>query len=127
MGILGAINIGINPNLIDVGRIVLSWHGLLTFVAVAVAVILVARWGSKQGLNVDSIYSVSVWAIIGGIIGARALHVIDFWGEVYEHDLDYIVPWGRMRLLGIKLAHMSRKGKLQRRIRNGKTYEFRRV
>ena len=133
MGILGAINIGINPNLIDVGRIVLSWHGLLTFVAVAVAVILVARWGSKQGLNVDSIYSVSVWAIIGGIIGARALHVIDFWGEVYEHDPERIfyVWQGGIAIFGAILGGFA-GGSLYMIIRNsnwflslwGKAFRF---
>ena len=86
MGILSSISIGINPNLINAGNFILSWHGVMTFIAVAVAVWLVARWGAKEGMIVDSIYSVSVWAIIGGVIGARVLHVIDFWEEVYKHD-----------------------------------------
>lgn len=87
MGDLASISIGINPNLIDAGRFILSWHGVMTFVAVATAVYLIARWGGKEGMNVDSIYSVAVWAIIGGVIGARILHVIDFWDEVYKHDV----------------------------------------
>ena len=86
MGIMASISIGINPNLIDMGSINLSWHGVMTFIAVAVAVWLVARWGGKDGMVVDSIYSVSVWAIIGGVVGARILHVIDFWDEVYKND-----------------------------------------
>ena len=86
MGILASISIGINPNLIDFWGLTLSWHGVMTFVGVAVAVWLVARWGGRDGMNVDSIYSVAVWAIIGGVIGARVLHVIDFWDEVYKHD-----------------------------------------
>ena len=53
MGILQSITIGMNPNLIDAGGFVLSWHGLLTFVAVATAVFLVARWGGREGLVVD--------------------------------------------------------------------------
>ena len=59
----------------------------MTFVGVAVAVWLVARWGGREGMIVDSIYSVAVWAIIGGVIGARILHVIDFWDEVYKDNL----------------------------------------
>ena len=86
MSILASISIGINPNLIDFGDFTLSWHGVMTFVAVATAVWLVARWGAKEGMIVDSIYSVAVWGIIGGVIGARILHVIDFWDEVYRDD-----------------------------------------
>ena len=86
MGILASISIGINPNLFDFANFTLSWHGVMTFVAVATAVWLVARSGAKEGMNVDSIYSVAVWAILGGVIGARVLHVIDFWDEVYRDD-----------------------------------------
>ena len=94
MGILASISIGINPNLIDFWNLTLSWHGVLTFVGVAVAVWLIARWGGREGMSVDSIYSVAVWAIIGGVIGARVLHVIDFWDEVYRDDfLSVFAVW----------------------------------
>ena len=81
-----SISIGINPTLIDIGSFELSWHGLFTFVAVATAVVLVARWGRKEGIVPDTVYSVAVWGIIGGIIGARLVHVIDRW-DFYSHNL----------------------------------------
>ncbi len=28
----------------------------------------------------------SVWAILGGIVGARLVHVVDFWTRVYQND-----------------------------------------
>ena len=40
----------------------------------------------KEGLDSDAVYSVATWAIIGGIIGTRLVHVIDLWDEVYRHD-----------------------------------------
>lgn len=86
MSVLASIGIGINPNILDFGPFLLSWHGFLTFIAVAVAVYLVHRWGVREGMNSDGILSVAVWCIIGGIAGARALHVIDFWGLVYQHN-----------------------------------------
>ena len=86
MDFLASIAIGMNPNLIHAGGFILSWHGVFTFIAVAVAVYLVVRWGTREGMNADVLYSASMWAIIGGVIGARLLHVIDFWGEVYQHD-----------------------------------------
>ena len=85
MTIFGAINIPFNPNIIDFGPFLLSWHGFFTFVAVATAVILTVRWGRKEGLDGDAILSVAVWCIIGGIVGARVLHVIDFW-TLYSSD-----------------------------------------
>ena len=84
--ILASISIGISPNLINTGSFILSWHGVFTFVAVAVAVFLVVRWGTREGMVADVLYSAAMWAIIGGVIGARVLHVIDFWDEVYQHD-----------------------------------------
>ena len=84
--LLASIGIGINPNLVNTGAFILSWHGVFTFIAVAVAVYLVVRWGTREGMVADVLYSASMWAIIGGVIGARALHVIDFWDEVYQHD-----------------------------------------
>jgi phosphatidylglycerol:prolipoprotein diacylglycerol transferase len=94
MNILGSIDIGMSPNIFDVGSLLLTWHGFLTFIAVAISVFLVARWGGREGMVIDSIYSVSVWAIIGGIMGARLVHVIDFWDTFYQHDpLQILYVW----------------------------------
>ena len=84
MFLFDSISIGINPNLID-AFFVLSWHGFLTFIAVAVSVFLVVRWGSKEGLNADAVYSVAVWCILGGVVGARVVHVIGTW-DFYQTD-----------------------------------------
>ena len=82
------ITIDIHPNLFSgdlVGSFVVSWHGFLTFVAVTVAVFLVGRWAPMKGIDPDAIYSIAIWAIIGGIIGARLVHVIDNW-NIYQDD-----------------------------------------
>ena len=105
MNILGAISIPFNPNILDFGPFLLSWHGLLTFVAVAVAVILTVRWGSREGLDGDAILSVSVWCIVGGIIGARMLHVIDFWEAYAAQPLRILMVWtGGIAIFGAILG-----------------------
>ena len=85
MEVLASITIGMDPDF-DFGPFTLSWHGLLTFIAVAISVFLVVRWGTREGLVADSIYSVAVWAIVGGVVGARLLHIADQWNEVYGPD-----------------------------------------
>ena len=84
MEILATIAIGIDPDW-DIGPLTISWHGLMTFLAVAIAVVIVARLGTRAGMSADGIYAVAVWAILGGIIGSRFLHVIDTW-DIYGHD-----------------------------------------
>lgn len=83
---LAAISIPFGPNIIDFGPFILAWHGFFTFLAVATSVFLAVRWGTRQGLSADAIYSIAVWAIIGGIVGARVVHIIDFWGTIYQND-----------------------------------------
>ena len=85
------IEIPIEPNIVAMaGQFVLSWHGLFSFVAVAVAVFLVGRWAPTRGVLPDDIYSIAIWAIIGGIIGARIVHVVDNW-ELYQNSPTQII------------------------------------
>ena len=86
MDVLAVIPIGINPNLFDIGPFIISWHGFLTFVSVAVAVYLVHRWGTREGINPDALLSVAFWAVISGIIGARVIHIIDWWDSYYQYN-----------------------------------------
>ena len=83
------IEIDISPFLFStdfVSTLSLSWHGLFSFVAVATAVVLVARWAPLKQIDPDVVLSIAVWAIIGGVIGARVVHVVDHWGTVYSQN-----------------------------------------
>lgn len=84
------IEIGIGPNIIDSGSFVLSWHGFLSFIAVIVAVLLTARLAPRHGISTDDVYAVATWGILGGVIGARLLHVIDE-ADFYWDNPDKII------------------------------------
>ena len=77
------IEIEAAPYLLKFGTFVLSWHGVFSFIGVAGAVFLVGRWARFYGIDSDDIYSIAVWAIISGVIGARLVHVVD--------NLDYYI------------------------------------
>lgn len=96
------ILIGIDPNIIRVGGFILSWHGLLTLVAVATAVVLVARWSRREDKIIpDDVFAVSTWAIIGGILGARLIHVIDRWDLYVQNPSKVFAVWeGGIALYG---------------------------
>lgn len=80
------IEIDVGPYLISSGTFLLSWHGFFSFVAVATAVYLVGRWAPMKGIEPDDIYSIAIWAILGGIVGARLVHVVDNW-DYYQYNL----------------------------------------
>jgi phosphatidylglycerol:prolipoprotein diacylglycerol transferase len=99
------IRIGIDPTLFSGGGFTLTWHGFFTFIAVATAVIIVAQMGRRQGMNVDAIYSVALWCIIGGIIGSRAMHVQDQWGYYSADPMRILQVWsGGISIIGAILG-----------------------
>ncbi len=87
------IDIGIGPNLVSFGNFLVSWHGFFSFVAVASAVFLVGRWAPLKGIDPDAVYSIAIFAIIGGIIGARLVHVIDHWDFYQQNPADIFAVW----------------------------------
>ena len=87
------IEIDVGPYLISTGSFLLSWHGFFSFVAVATAVYLVGRWAPMKGIDPDDIYSIAIWAILGGIVGARIVHVVDNWGFYQYNLLQVLFIW----------------------------------
>ena len=71
------ISMPFNPMMFNIGPFAMSWHGFWSFIGILVAVYLVVRWSKRDGINTDIAYDVALWGILGGIIGARLMHVFD--------------------------------------------------
>lgn len=80
-----AIPMPFDPNIAGGLALSISWHGFLSFVAVAMAVWFVARRATREGLDKDFVYNTALYAIVGGIIGARIVHVADHW-DIYSNN-----------------------------------------
>lgn len=122
------IRIGIDPNIFTLGSFVLSWHGFFTFVAVAVGVTLIARWAKRDHVDTEAVYAVAVWVVVCGIIGARAVHVIDRWDYYSQYPRQILAVWqGGIALYGSILGGFLGGGfyiwgrKLLGRIYSGET------
>ena len=87
------VEITAGPNLTAFSAFILSWHGFFSFVAVASAVYLVGRWAPARGIDPDDIYSIAIFAIVSGIIGARVVHVIDHWDYYGAAPSQIIAIW----------------------------------
>jgi len=101
--VLLAIKIGLDPQLFEVAGIEITWHGVFTAVGVVVGVAVAAVLGRRAGFNEDSIYNVALALVIGGIIGARALYVIENWslfedkiGDIFRVNTGGISIYGAL-------------------------------
>jgi phosphatidylglycerol:prolipoprotein diacylglycerol transferase len=75
------IPINIDPTMFTIFGIAISWHGFFTAVGVLIGVIVTARIAPRYGLTDETIYSAATWVVIGGIIGARLLYVLEHFNE----------------------------------------------
>ncbi len=84
------IQIPFDPE-VHIGPLALAWHGIFTAVGIFFGVWLAVRL-LRGRVTEDAGYSVATWAVVGGIVGARLLHVMDCWvpgpscGEGYAAD-----------------------------------------
>ena len=79
------IEINIDPNLLQLGPFLVTWHGFFTAVGVLAGITLAVKYGALVGFSEDDIMSVALWSVVGGIVGARLMHVIDQW-QFYSRD-----------------------------------------
>ncbi|MDP2727841.1 MAG: prolipoprotein diacylglyceryl transferase, partial [Dehalococcoidia bacterium] len=74
---MGPIEIGLDPVIIHFGHFGLRWYSLAILAALAAGIALTLREARRKGIHEDVIWSVAVWGVIGGLIGARLFHVAD--------------------------------------------------
>jgi prolipoprotein diacylglyceryl transferase len=84
---VAAIPINIDPTLFrwDGVPLQITWHGFFTAVGTLVGIWLAVRWATRAGFTEDDTFSVAMWGVIGGIVGARLFHVVDQW-DFYARD-----------------------------------------
>lgn len=95
------ITISWDPKLADFGPFELTWHGIFTAVGIAAGVYLGAWMGRRQGITEDDAYSVALVGVPAGIIGARAMFVLENrvrfegqWQDVFKINEGGITVYG---------------------------------
>ena len=100
-----SIGIGFDPIIFNLGSLEIGWHGVMVVLAVLTG-IGVSMWLAKgTDIKRETIFSLAPWAVLGGIIGARLVHVIDYFGSTYIHDPARIFHfWAGLSILGAILG-----------------------
>ncbi|MCL4371383.1 MAG: prolipoprotein diacylglyceryl transferase [Chloroflexi bacterium] len=78
---VGPIFIDIDPTIARLGHYSLRWYGLFINLAIVAAFVVALREARRKGVAEDDVYGLGAWAVLGGFVGARLLHVIDRWPE----------------------------------------------
>jgi phosphatidylglycerol:prolipoprotein diacylglycerol transferase len=97
------INIGINPIAFCIGVFEVRWYGIMVVLAVVAVIVISLLEARRVGLDEEHIYSVGLWAIIGGVIVSRLLHVIDKW-DYYMANPVQIVGFEGLTVYGAVLG-----------------------
>lgn len=99
------LTIDIDPVLAHLGPIALSWYGLAVAAGLAVGVWLALREAARRGLPPGPVGDLVLWVVPGGIVGARALHVLDRW-DIYSANPALIpaIQDGGLAILGAILG-----------------------
>ena len=69
----------INPIALQLGPISIHWYGIIMATAILAAAWFGSAEARRRGENPEVGWSLLLWAIAGGVIGARIYHVIHQW------------------------------------------------
>jgi phosphatidylglycerol:prolipoprotein diacylglycerol transferase len=79
--------IGIDPNLLEIGPFVLAWHGILTVLGIIAGVWIAGKQLEERGVRIRQFDTFAFWTIAGGILGARLFYVMDHLGDFTDNPL----------------------------------------
>ena len=82
---LAAIPSPSSPFVFQAGPFGVRWYGFLIAVGIALAIWIARREFRRRGLDPEHVYSIALWTVPAGIIGARIYHVITDWHRFAGH------------------------------------------
>jgi phosphatidylglycerol:prolipoprotein diacylglycerol transferase len=96
-------DIDLNPILFSFGSFEIRWYGVMIVLAVMAAIGISLLEAKRKNFSQDVIWDIGLWAVIGGIIGARLLHVIDKW-DFYVNHPDQLLNFAGLAVWGAVLG-----------------------
>lgn len=77
--------------LFELGPFTIYSYGTVLALAFLLSVILIVQQCEKVGVSKQVIFDLGIWAIMGGLVGARFLYVISHWGEFMHRPMEILM------------------------------------
>ncbi len=103
---MNLIEIGINPVAFGFGPFEVRWYGIMVVLAVVAIIIITLLEAKRVGISEEHIYSVALWAVIGGVMVSRLVHVIDKWDYYMAHP-EQITRFEGLSVYGAVIGAMA--------------------
>jgi phosphatidylglycerol:prolipoprotein diacylglycerol transferase len=99
------MTVDIDPVIVHLGPFALGWYGLFVALAIGVGMWLAFHEARRRGLPMQQMESLATWVFVGGVAGARALHVIDRWDLYAAQPHMIFAIWnGGLAIMGAVLG-----------------------
>lgn len=99
------VTINLDPILIHLGPVAISWYSLAVAIGILVGVWLTMREAVRKGLPVEPIMDLMLWIAVGGIVGARLLYVLDRWDFFVKSPFQILaINTGGLSIMGAILG-----------------------
>ena len=95
-----------NPIVFQLGNFEIRWYGVFVVLAVITVIGFSLLEARRRKFPIDLIWDVALWCVIGGILGARLLHVIDKWSFYWQHP-DQLLNFAGLAIWGAVLGALA--------------------
>lgn len=92
--ILNAIHWNLDPEIFSIGSISIRWYGLLFATAFIISYSIFKKFYKSDGLNDEQLDKLTVYIIIGTVLGARLGHCLFYEPSYFlHHPLEIFLPF----------------------------------
>lgn len=81
-----AVLVFVAPNVLEPQGFPIRGYGVCLLVAILASLALVLKLAQVKGISSDLIFSLCLWAVVSGILGARLFYIVEYWPEMAVHD-----------------------------------------
>ncbi len=93
------------PQFFSIGPITIHYYGITMALAVASAWWLASKRAPQYGLTQEQVDTLSLWLVVGGLIGARLYHIASSWQYYWQYPLEALKIWhGGLSIFGALLG-----------------------